>query len=208
MEQYGPFAAAIAIAGSLVVSFATLIFKMFGFTKKWALMSARASATVPMLGARVVGVVTIAFTYLRVSRDNGDEFLLLAAGLAVLAVIALVRFNGLREQHVLAVPVVARDGQQVRDGKGNLLSTPILIGREQDMQENAREQLAVTRRERGGLSLADFVAGYALYDPEAIWSREYLARLANKLMVHLMVVFFCAAVALFVAALVVAANLS
>mgnify|MGYP005751325887 CR=1 FL=1 len=208
MNQYGPLAAGIAIAGCLVAAFSTLILKMFGSATAWSAMAAFKSSRVPMLAARVLGVVAIAATYVYLTPSNVHYFFALAAALAIAAVVAVMIFNRLKEIHVLQVPVVTRTGAQAVDNRGRPVSTPILIGQEEKMQAAAQEQLRRTREERGGVSLRDFVAGYAIYQPDRIWTREQLSAIANRLMSLLIVIYFGGALALFVAALAVVQKTS
>ena len=133
MTQYGPFAAGIAIAGCLVLAFSSLILKMFGSATAWAAMAALKSPRVPMLAARVLGVVAIAATYIYVDSSNTGLFFLVAGMLAIIAVASVIAFNGMKERYVLDVPVVTSSGAQARDKKGNLIFTQILIGREDEM---------------------------------------------------------------------------
>lgn len=203
MDEYGVFSAIVATAGALVLTFSAMIVNMIGRARKWTWMVAEQSPDIPMLGAKVAGIVILAATYLKAKPSNADWFLGLAAAFAIVAVVAIVRFNGLRKLHVLLIPVVGADGTQQRDARGRLVFEPKLIGKEHDMLKRAKKHFEAAKKERKALTFSGFIAGYGPYDAEAIWGREYLARLENRFMTLLMTIFLSVSVPLFMVALVI-----
>ena len=203
MDQYGVFSTTVAIAGTLVLTFSAMIVNMLGRATKWTSMIPDSSPTVPILGARVAGIVLLATTYLKASEENYNFFLVVAGLLALFSVVLIYRFHQLREHHVIEVPIVGRDGKQIVSAKGKSESRLILIGREGDMLAHVRGRWEEAQSVRGE-SLRTFVAGVGPYDAEAIWGHGYLAKLSTKFMSYLLGIFLSVSVALFIVALVIA----
>ncbi len=116
----------------------------------------------------------------------------------------MIRFDYLRKQHIVKIPIVGKDGTQTEDVKGNPIFTNILIGKESEIRASAKRDLEKARKVRGGLSLLQFMSGYgAIYYPEALWEREQLAKISNTMTTTLMFVILFAVLAVYLAAFVI-----
>ena len=71
------------------------------------------------------------------------------------------------------------------------------------MNRQAKEAWRSARRERGGVSLVEFMSGYGatrVNDPEALWSREHLAEVSNHMTMLLVGIILAGVMALYWAA--------
>jgi hypothetical protein len=118
----------------------------------------------------------------------------------------VARFDRLRRLHVLAIPLVGADGQQLVDARGKKRVDRVVIGTEGDLMPAAKKDLQRARRQRGGLSLAGFMSGYGagrVNDPEALWDRSVLATAGTRITVALMFVVLLGVTTLFIAAFLI-----
>lgn len=203
-NEYGPFANIVALAAALVAVFGALLLKMLGGLKRWAWLAADSPPFLVAAGARVLAVALMAITYVTIDTSNYAWFGATAVAGGILGFISVARFDRLRKLHVVPIPLVASDGAPLQDGRGAQLVKNIVIGSEEQLRPEAADALKAAR-ERGGVSLPKFMSGYGspVNDPEALWDREILARIANKLTTSLMHVVLLAVMTVFLAAFVI-----
>jgi hypothetical protein len=203
-SQYGPFVNVVALAGALVAVFGSLLLKMLGGVKRWTWLAADTPPFLVAAGARVLAVALMAVTYVTIDTSNYGWFGVAAVVSGVLGFLSVTRFDRLRKLHVAPVPLVGSNGSQLQDQHGAMLVKNVVIGSEEQLRPEAAAALKVAR-ERGGVSLGQFMSGYGLpvNDPEALWDRTVLAGTANKLTTSLMHVVLLAVMTVFLAAFVI-----
>lgn len=210
MSGYGPFASVVAIASALVATFSVLLIKTLGRMNRWTWLAGDASP--PFLvtaGARVLCIALMAAAYVTIDDSNYKWFLLPALIGGAGAFVLIASFDRLRKVHVLTIPLVSRDGNQLRDRRGRPTYEAIVIGSEAEMQPTAKAALDTARTTYGGVSLAEFMSGYGanqVNDPEAIWDRALLAKISNRLTIRLMLIVLFVVTTLFLAALAINAS--
>ena len=127
----------------------------------------------------------------------------------VLGFLTIARFDHLRKLHVLKIPLVGEDGQQLLDAKGEPRYENVVIGSEAELNSTAKKDFKAARKRTGGLSLRQFMSGYGankVNDPEALWDPSLLAMKSNTLTMMLMCVVLLAVMAVFLAAFVIEAS--
>lgn len=206
MDKFGPFANIVAIASALVATFGLLLLKMIGPTKQWAWLANDTPPLLVALGPRILAVALMAASYILITPSNYQLFLLAAVLTGILGFGVVTRFNKLRKRHVVSIPLVGKNGQQLVDKRKKPVFKSVVIGTEAQMQPYAKAKLDETRTAKGGVSLIQFMGGYGaqqVNDPEAIWDRELLADISSKLTTYLMYIMLSAVMALFLGALVI-----
>lgn len=209
MSEYGPFAGILAVAAALVAAFSLLLVKALGRMARWTWLIDDSPPFLVTAGARALAVALIALTYVFINKSNYPAFVIAAVIFGALTFWLIGRFDRLRKVHIFKVPVVQKDGVQAVDGKGNALFKNVVIGTEEEMNREAKAAFARARRDRGGLSVTDFMSGYGgsvTNNPGAIWTRRQLADISNRLTVTLMGVILCGVMALYLSASVIAVT--
>ncbi len=203
-SQYGPFANVVALAGALVAVFSVLLLKMLGGVKRWAWLASGSPPFLVTAGARVAAVALMAATYVTINSSNYGWFGALAVVSGVLGFLSVRRFDHLRKLHVISVPLVGPDGNQLLDKRGGLVFNNVVIGSEDQLRSDVAAALKEARKGQG-VSLRQFMSGYGspVNDPEALWDRDYLARIGSKLTTSLMYVVLLAVMTIFLAAFVI-----
>lgn len=207
-SDYGPFVNVVAIAAALVATFSVLLLKMLGRTTRWTWLVDDSPPFLVTAGARMLAVTLMATTYITINGSNYRLFGIAAILCGVLGFLAVARFDHLRKLHVVKIPLVMADGTQSLDAKGKPLYESVVIGSEAELRSSAKADLVAARKERGGLSLVQFMSGYGakkVNDPEALWDRGLLAKKSNTLTTTLMCVVLLAVMAVFLAAFVIEA---
>lgn len=206
MDKYGPFVNIVAIALALIATFSTLLLKMLGNIKQWTWLTSGSPSFLITAGARIVAVVIMAITYVTINKSNYFWFEVVAALIGGFGFWSVVRFDHLRKLHIVPIPLVGKNGQQLVDKNKTPRFENVVIGLESQLRPEAKTALEKARKQRGGLSLVQFMAGYGsnkLNDPEALWNRETLADISNKLTITMMFIVLSAVIALFLAAFVI-----
>lgn len=206
LGEYGPFAEIIFIASTIVATFSTLLLKMLGRLNQWTWLVDDTPSFIVRAGAKAGAIALMVFVYITINISNYGWFLLSAAVCGMLSMMMIVKFDRLRKLHVMSVPIVDIDGNQLSDRKGKATSTNVIIGSESNMKQQAIIDLRQARQEYGGLSLVQFMKGYGsnkLNDPEALWDRELLALISNKLTMNLVFIVLLSVMTLFCATMVI-----
>lgn len=203
-SQYGPFANVVALGGALVAVFGALLLKMLGGLKRWAWLAADSPPFLVAAGARVLAVALMAVTYVTIDTFNYRWFGAAAVLGGMLGFVSVARFDRLRKLHVVPVPLVGANGASLQDKRGAPLVKNVVIGAEEQLRPEAAAALKAARA-RGGVSLPKFMSGYGspVNDPEALWDRDILASIANRLTTSLMHVVLLAVMTVFLAAFVI-----
>jgi hypothetical protein len=206
MSKYGPFATIVATALALAAVFSALLLRTLGSVKKWAYLADKPPPFLVTAGPRLLALALMATGYLLINKSNYGWSLAGAVVCACLGAAAIIYFDRQRQLHVLEIPLVAKDGSQLTTD-GVPQTTNVIIGDENTMLPAARKALDKACK-RGALSLARFMSGYGegkLNDPEALWDRSLLAKIGSRITIALMSVILFAVLALFLAALSIAA---
>ncbi len=148
----------------------------------------------------------MAVTYVTINRENYAWFGWAAIVSGVLGFVSIGWFDRLRKAHVVSVPQVGPDGTQLLDERGNKLSKNVIIGSEAQLRPEAATALKEARERHGGVWLRVFMSGFGhkeVNDPEALWDRDLLAGIGNRVTMSLMYVLFLAVITLFLAAFVI-----
>ena len=205
-SEFGPFANIVAIAGALVAVFGALVVQMLGGINRWTWLTSDSPSFLVAAGPRALTVALMAATYVTINRSNYGWFGLAAIVAGALAFISVARFDRQRKLHVVAVPSVAANGQPLLDARGKPVVSNVIVGSEAELRPEAAAVLAEQRKQKGGVSLLQFMSGYGsqrLNDPEALWDRSLLAGIANKLTTSLMYIVLLAVMTVFLAAFVI-----
>lgn len=202
INEYGPFANVVGIAAALTATFSVLLVRMIGNVKKWTWLADEPPPFFITFGARLVVVALMAITYFTINKSN---YLLYGGGAVICACLGLYflnRFNYLRKLHIVPIPLVAADGQQLRNSKNELQYKNLVIGREEDIKESAKTHFTAASEKRPGLTPVQFMSGYGETpnNPESMWSREVLVRISNKISMSLIYLFLIAVLVLYWAA--------
>jgi hypothetical protein len=205
-DEYGPFANIVAIACALVATFSILLLKMIGGLKRWTWLAGGSPSFLVTAGARMLAVALMAATYVTISSTNYLWFGGAAVICGLIGFVCVVKFDGMRQQYVLSIPLVAADGGPLRDRRGRDQRASIVIGSEDQMRAEAASAFREAREKRG-VSLPKFISGYGspVNDPESIWEHSLLAQIANRLTTVLMCVVLLAVITLFLAAFTIEA---
>jgi hypothetical protein len=205
LHKYGPFANVVAIAGALIATFSVLLLKMIGRVKQWTWISSDSPSLIVTVGARMLAIALMAITYITIDTSNYIGFAVGAIVFGFFGLFYINRFNHLRKLYVAPIPLVGADGSQLRDNKGAPLNRNVVIGLESNMNKIAKGAFNNARKNHPGLSLVTFMSGYGTppNDPEAIWDRELLASLSNKLTMSLVYIALFGVMVLFLAAFVI-----
>jgi hypothetical protein len=151
----------------------------------------------------MLSVALMAVTYVTISKTNYGWFAAAAVLCGVLGFIAIVRFDCLRERHVVQISMVAADGKPLLDRRKRVVQQSVVIGLESDLREDARAAFVEARKKKAGLSVRQFMSGFGpqrLNDPEALWDSALLANTRSSLTMTLMCVVLLGVMALFLAA--------
>ena len=202
LADYGPFAAAVAMAAFLAVSFGFLLTKAVGRLADWVWLSGDPPTVLLRTAAKAPAIALIAWTYARLEADNADAFLLSAVVLGVLTAALAGYLQRLVHVHVENVPVTGPDGQQAVNVDRNPRVEPTVIGTEADMLTHARKAYREARAQDGSLSVVQFMSGYGTppYNPQAVWSRSTLAAVRTRLCLFALATVLAAVMTLYVAA--------
>jgi hypothetical protein len=199
----------VALACALVATFSILLLKMLGKMKRWTWLTSDAPSFLITGGARMLAVGLMAVTYVTIDRTNFIWFGIVSVLCGSIGFLLVVIFDRLRKQHVLAIPVVTKDGNQQTDAKDRPIYENVVIGLEADLVPQAKADLDAARKQRGGISIGQFMSGYGankVNDPESLWDRALLAKLSNKLTMTLMCIVLFAVMAVFLAAFTIEAS--
>jgi hypothetical protein len=205
MDKYGPFINIIIIASALVATFSTLLLKMLGNMKQWTWLVDESPSFLVTAGPRMIAVSSMAMTYVTINHSNYMWFIFVAILIGCFGFWSIIRFDRLQKLHIVSIPLIGKDGKQLVDKKGRPLCKNVVIGLESELLQEASDALNEARK-RGSLSLREFMAGYGrtkLNDPEALWDREILVDISNKLSVMLMYIVLSAVMVLFLSAFVI-----
>ena len=210
-SKYGPFADVVALACALAATFSVLLLKTLGTTKQWTWLSGDSPPFLVTAGARILAVALMAVTYVTIDSSNYIWFGGAAVICGLLGFLSIARFDRMRRQHVVEIPLVGKDGRQLVAPSGNPMYEHVVIGLERDLNPEAKEAFQAAREARGGLSLVQFMGGYGasrVNDPEALWDRTLLANVSNRLTVSLMLIVLFAVMAIFLGAFAIEAARS
>ncbi len=201
LNDYGPFAAVVAIAAALVSTFALLLIKSVGRLKKWTWLIHDAPDFLVAAGARAFAVGMIALTFLTINSSNALFFSLGSIIFAGTMVYLVSKFNKMRKIHIHGIPVSDADGTHAVDKDGNKKYEYIIIGTESTMNSQSKGDFININKQYGPTSLDDFISGLPTpYDVKAVWSPEHLAEIGNRLTMLLMGIVLCGVMALYLAA--------
>jgi hypothetical protein len=104
---------------------------------------------------------------------------------------------------VATIPQVSADGKPLLDRKKKAINQNVVVGTEAELREDARIALASARQKRPGLSVRQFMSGFApqrVNDPEALWDSSLLADVRSNMTIMLMYAVLLGVMALFLAA--------
>lgn len=202
-SQYGPFANVVALAGALVAVFSVLLLKMLGGLKRWTWLTSDSPPFLVTGGARILAVALMGAIYVTINRTNYIGFGAAAVLSGLLGFISVIRFDQLRKLHIVSLQQVGTNGEVLADKRGPIYKN-VVIGTESELLPDAAESYRAARIAES-ISLAKFMSGYgsSVNDPEALWSREYLAGIASKLTVSLMYVVLLAVLTVYLSAFVI-----
>jgi hypothetical protein len=205
-DQFGPFANVVALACALVATFSMLLLKMLGGLKRWTWLAGGSPPFLVTAGARMFAVALMAITYVSISATNYRWFGGAAVICGLIGFLCVARFDGLRQRHVVAIPLVAADGTVLKDRQGRDQNASVVIGPESKMRSEAASAFGQARQ-KGGVSLSKFMSGYGspVNDPGSIWEHALLARIANRLTTLLMCVLLLAVMTVYLAAFTIEA---
>ena len=207
--EFKPFAAIIAIAAALSCSFSLLLAKAIGRLSQWTWLIHEAPPFMVRVGARAPAFALIAITFLTINKQNYLIFAIGAALFGTLIIFLISYFDRLRKLHVVRLPVTGNNGNQAQDHKGRPLFTNVVIGTESTMRTDAAAAFRVARLQNGGLSLIDFMSGYGTpttNNPEALWNREQLVDISNRMMMLVIGIVLSGVMALYLAASSIEVN--
>ena len=183
-DEYGPFAAIIAIAAALVAVFGLLGFKAIGPMSRWSWLAGNPQTFIMTAAARAVAIGIIGICYITLNKTNYLNFAIAAIPFGIAAFAFIMWFERLRQLYTCRVPELTPDGSQAVDRNGKPKEFVVIIGSEATMNPNAAKQYK--RHKRPGL--CKFMSGYGVNEvnnPEAIWSKAELAGIASKMtLVH------------------------
>ena len=202
--DYGPFVNIVAIALALIAMFSTLLVKMLGNVKKWTFLISDSPSFLVTAGPRMVAVAVMAFTYITITPTNYFWFGSIAVVIGLFGFWMVARFDHLRRLHIVKIPLVGENGQQLLDSKNNLCFENVVIGREDDLRLMAMNAFKKAKEERG-VSLLEFMSGFGekVNNTEALWTREILAETSTKLSLGLMFIVLSSVMDLYLAAFIV-----
>jgi hypothetical protein len=205
VNKYGPFANTIAIAGALVAVFAVLLLKMVGRSKQWSWLVDYPPTFLLTAGSRFLAIALMALTYVTISKSNYIWFALVAVMIGIIGIFMIIRFDLLRKIHVIQVVQTGPGGQPLMSETDELLYKNIVIGTEANMTKEAKKELAAARKAHGSIGIEEYMRGNGdqINNPNALWSREILASISNKLTLYLVNIFICGVMVLFLAAFVI-----
>lgn len=206
MDKYGPFANIVGLASALVATFGWLLLKMLGNIKQWIWLTNGSPSFLVKAGPQMVAVGLMGITYVTINRSNYVWFGIAAILIGGFGFWSVARFDRLQKLHIVPIPLIGKNGQQLVDKKDKTRFKNVVIGLESQLRPEAKAAYDDAQKQYGGLSLPQFMSGYGAHkvnDPEALWDREILADISNKLSVTLMYIVLSAVMALFLAAFVI-----
>jgi hypothetical protein len=206
VDQFGPFAIVVGVAFALVAVFTALVPRMLGNLEKWTYLTSDSPTFLVRGGAQIAAVAAIGVTYVFIDKSNYRWFLWLVLVMGAIGLACVIRFDRLRKIHVVQIPLVGNDGQQLTGPKGEQRWKNVVIGDEDQMLPAAAEALKQARTAEPVLSVVDFMSGFGVSrvnQPENLWERRVLAKISNRLTTLIMFIILAAVLALFWAALVV-----
>jgi len=205
LNKYGPFGQIVLIAGALAATFSLLLLKMIGRTRQWTWLVSDSPPLIVTVGARMLAVAVMAGVYITINEQNYLIFAGAAIVCGFLGVIYIIRFNRMRLLYIARIPLVATDGSQLQDGQGRLQFENVIIGKEEEINAEAKKHFKQAKSAHPGLTLLQFMSGYGTppNNPEALWSRNQLARLSNNLTMCLIWIALLGVVVIYVGAFVI-----
>ena len=205
LGDYGPFASVIAVSAALVASFSLIALKAYGQAKKWTWLIEDAPPFMVTAGARAAAVAVIAAVFVTISISNYKWFMVLALFFGTITFVFISKFDRLRRSHICQIPIIAPDGTQAIDRRGNPLSKAVAIGSIDDMMPAAKSEF----EKMPGISICKFMSGFGVNEvnnPASIWDLRVLAEISNKMTMFLMGIFLSAVLTLYISASVVSVN--
>ena len=157
------------------------------------------------VGARMLAMAVMAGVYITINAQNYLVFAGAAIVCGVVGMICIIRFNHMRILYVVRIPLVVTDGSQLQNAQGRLQFENVVIGKEEEINAEAKEHFKQAKRTHAGLTLLQFMGGYGTppNNPEALWSRNRLARLSNKLTILLIWIALLGVIVIYVGAFVI-----
>lgn len=198
-EAYGPFASIVAIAAALVTVFSLLLLKSIGFASRWSWLAGDKHSFMRTAAARAVTVALIGLTFIMINKDNYRWFAGGALFFAVLTLVFIGWFDRVRMIHTCFVPDVAANGAAVISSRGKPTGRTIVVGTEATMRTAAKKAY----RQLPAADLCKFVSGFGqnqVNNPEAVWDRAELAKIAGRLTVLVTLIILCGVMTLYLAA--------
>ncbi|UFX42106.1 hypothetical protein HAP47_0022865 [Bradyrhizobium sp. 41S5] len=196
--KYGLFATTITIAATLFAVFSVLLMKAVGKVSQWTFLADDSPPFMVTAGARALAIALIALSFIFIDKSNYGWFGGAAVIFAFLMIIFIARFDRIRRAHICKVPLL-EDGHQKRGWLGSLKWQVVVIGSEIDM----KPQAATHYQKFGAGSLCKFLSGYGrneVNNPEAIWTKQTLARISSHMTILLIGILLCGVMALYLAA--------
>lgn len=205
LNKYGPFGNIVLIAGALIATFSLLLLKMIGRVKQWTWMSVDSPPLLVTVGARMVAVALMAGIFITINERNYLFFGGAAVIFGCIGLFYINRFNHLRMLHVVQIPLVGPNGAQLADGRRRLQFKNVVVGKQGDINDEAKEHFKEARTKHAGLTLIEFMGGYGTppNNPEALWDRELLANLSNQLTMYLVMIALFGVMVLYLGAFVI-----
>ena len=184
--------------------FSLLLVKAIGKLTHWTWLIPDSPPFLVKAPAQALSVGLIVISLITIDEKN----YLIFSGLSMISAILMTsmgwRFDLDRKTYVRRVPLTGKDGSQAQDRMRRLLYRTLVIGTEDTMYEHAKAAFYEARRKNGGLSLLDFMGGYGtpnVYNPEALWPREILAKISSRMTMLLIGIVLTGVMALYLAAL-------
>jgi hypothetical protein len=118
VDQFGPFAVVVGIAFALVAVFTAFVPQMLGKVERWTYLTSDAPTFLVRGGAQIAVIAVIGVTFVFVDKSNYRWFLLAALVMGLIGSALVIKFDHLRKVHVVQIPIVGSDGQQLTGPKG------------------------------------------------------------------------------------------
>lgn len=204
-SKYGVFANVVAISGTLVATFAVLIFNSLGKLTRWTWLTDDSPSFMVAAGARALTIALMVITFITINKYNYGYFGVVAVFFGAASMYYINKFNYLRKRHIVQIPKVGKNGKQLRDKKNRLLYDNVVIGSEDNMRSVAQEEYETARKKFGDMPPEEFMKGYGkqVNDPKALWSNDLLARISSDLTLYLMYIILLSVLTLFLASFVI-----
>ena len=203
LSEYGPFATIIAITAALISSFSFILVNAFGRLYQWTWLIHDTPPFMVRACVKVLAIALIAITFLTIDKQNYIIFAIGSLLFGAAMIVFFFRFDKLRRLHIVRIPITGPNGNQVHNQQGKPQFNNLVIGTECTMFPDAAANLKQARMTNGGLSLTSFMSGYGTQfpnNPEALWSRELLVKISNRLTMYLIGMALCSVLVLFLGA--------